>query len=522
MLKNFALPIVCSILASVMLYCGSEKVEVNAQKSTEPSGKELAEAMCASCHLVPDPSDLDKTSWEKYILPRMGHFLGIYSDTVTRQSLIESGPAEAKVLAANVYPEGRLIDSTSWEKIKHYYMSNAPENPIETEQLAITEGGQFKAVRPAFGLTPPSTTMLTYNEKSGLTFLGDAFTGGLYVLDQSLRKIGQAALGESPVWISESKEYVYVTVMGSFSPTDAPNGKLVRLRKDGAGTTETLISDLQRPVHHSMADFDGDGLEDIVVCEFAKWTGSLSWWRNNGKGGYERNVLRNEPGSMKAYPRDWNGDGNMDIVAMFGQGNEGIWAFINDGAGNFTEQAIVRFPPSYGSSFFSLEDLNGDGNEDMIYCAGDNADFPPILKHYHGVYIYLNQGNQSFDEPIFIRLNGAYGVEANDFDGDGDIDFTAISFFPDFAARPQEAFVFLENDGNWNFTATTFPEVSSGRWIVMERGDVDNDGDQDIFLGSLAFEVPGRDDLVNQWAQSGISFILLENVGKKKGSQKLP
>jgi hypothetical protein len=41
-------------------------------------------------------------------------------------------------------------------------------------------------------------------------------------------------------------------------------------------------------------------------------------------------------------------------------------------------------------------------------------------------------------------------------------------------------------------------------------------------LGSLAFEVPGREDLVGQWAESGISFILLENVGNKKGSQQLP
>lgn len=445
------------------------------------------------------------------MLPRMGHFLGIYSDSVTRESLIESGPAKAKVLAANVYPEVRLLDEESWSLIQDYYLSNASELPTPIERYPIGRTSRFRAVRPAFGLQPPSTTMLCMVEEEGRLFLGDAFTSGLYVLDRSLRKLGQAKIDEAPVWLSAHGEYYYVTVMGSFSPTDAPVGKLVRLRRDGSGQTEELISGLQRPVNHAIADLDGDGDEDIVVCEFAKWTGSLSWWRNEGDGSYSRQTLREEPGSIRCYIRDWNGDGQNDIVALFGQGNEGIWVYENQGDGSFASRSLVRFPPSYGSSFMELQDLDGDGDDDVIYCAGDNADFPPIFKHYHGIRIFMNEGGE-LREDQFIPLNGAYGAKVMDFDLDGDLDIAAISFFPDFNSHPEEGFVYFENDGAGNYSASSIAEVNAGRWIIIEDTDIDGDGDQDLLLGSLAFEVPGREDLVGQWAESGISFILIENL----------
>lgn len=505
------------VLTSVILFvqCNqADKSDDQARESVEtPDGEALARAMCSTCHLYPEPELLDKVTWKKHILPRMGAFLGVYSDSLTRNELIEEGPAKAKVLAENVFPESQLIDSAQWNAIQAFYHKNAPDEPIKGDVLEIGTTEQFKAIRPAFGLKPPSTTFIELEDKAGKIYLGDAFTGTFYALNEQLKQFGAAKTTESPVWMTQNESEFLITVMGSFSPTDAPNGMLISLPKDG-GDVKQLITRLQRPVHHSVADLDGDGLEDLIICEFAKWTGSLSWWKNLGGGNYERHILKNEPGSMKAYPRDWNGDGLMDIIALFGQGNEGIWAYINDGNGGFEEETILRFPASYGSSYFKLHDLDGDGDEDIIYCAGDNADFPPILKHYHGIRLYFNNGDNTFDEPIFIQLNGAYAAIPSDFDGDGDMDLAAISFFPDFENHPEEGFVYLENKGDWNFAATTFPEVEAGRWIVMDAGDIDRDGDQDLVLGALTFEVIGKPELVQQWAERGVSFVLLENLAK--------
>jgi hypothetical protein len=56
-----------------------------------------------------------------------------------------------------------------------------------------------------------------------------------------------------------------------------------------------------------------------------------------------------------------------------------------------------------------------------------------------------------------------------------------------------------------------------GRWLTMEIGDIDNDGDQDIILGN--FSTPGR-GLVNQkgytpqWDKH-IPVIVLKNNSHK-------
>ncbi len=45
----------------------------------------------------------------------------------------------------------------------------------------------------------------------------------------------------------------------------------------------------------------------------------------------------------------------------------------------------------------------------------------------------------------------------------------------------------------------------------MDASDIDNDGDQDILLGSLAFEVVPKTPYLLQWVADGIPFIVLEN-----------
>ena len=213
--------------------------------------------------------------------------------------------------------------------------------------------------------------------------------------------------------------------------------------------------------------------------------------------------------------RDMNKDGIEDVVALFGQGNEGIDIFYGRGDGQFTPQRILQFSPSHGSSFFSLLDWENDGDLDIIYTAGDNADFSPVLKPYHGIYIYINQGDNHFEQGFFQPMNGAYAAVARDFDHDGDRDLAAISFFPDFTQTPALDFMYLENKGGLDFaTPNTFKEALPGRWIVMDAADYDGDGDDDLILGSLAFEVVPPMGLVEKWAEQGIPYVILENKTK--------
>ena len=499
---------------SVLIYVGCQSEQEVPEQPKGETGQELAQTYCGSCHQNPDPTLLDRESWEKYMLPRMGYMLGIYENEKVRDSLIEAGPGGKIVEAAKIYPKEPMLDQEKWEKIRNYYLENAPEELADVSNKTITEGlSHFKVVKPGMKLSPPSTTLIKFNDNQEI-YVGDAHTKSLIHLDANLGLIKAGQVNEGAVHLEEINDELWITVMGSFSPTDAPEGFILNLPKSGGKQALIAVDQLRRPVHSSYGDLNGDGLMDIVVSEFGKWTGRLSLFVNQGDKTFKQQTLINQTGAIRTYLRDFDGDGKQDIIALFGQGNEGIWILYNQGDGKFRTEQVVELSPSHGSSYFNLFDYNGDGHEDIIYTAGDNADFKPLMKPYHGIYIFENDGRNHFKEVFFFQLNGAYAAIPRDFDQDGDFDIAAISFFPDYQNTPQESFVYLENDGQMNFTASTFADNTMGRWIVMDVGDPDQDGDQDLILGSLAFEVIPKSNLIGRWVQEGLPFVILENTTK--------
>ena len=121
----------------------------------------------------------------------------------------------------------------------------------------------------------------------------------------------------------------------------------------------------------------------------------------------------------------------------------------------------------------------------------------------------MNDGNNQFKETWFYPMHGASEVKARDFDGDGDMDLAAISFFPDFKHQPN-SFLYFENTGN-GFDAQTTPLSHSGRWLGIEAADIDQDGDQDLLLGTLNFQPLVPDSLFNSWKQNGSAILILRN-----------
>lgn len=173
---------------------------------------------------------------------------------------------------------------------------------------------------------------------------------------------------------------------------------------------------------------------------------------------------------------------------MFAQGREGIYIFYQKENLAFSVEQVIMMKPEYGLSWFTMLDYNNDGHLDMLLANGDNADYSRFLKPYHGIRLFINNGENKFKEEWFYPINGATRVLVDDFDIDGDLDFAVLSFFPDFNDCPEEGFVYLENKDAANYTFTPYitEAAKSGNWLVMDKGDFDEDGDVDIVLGNFS------------------------------------
>lgn len=482
------------------------------------TGKALAQVYCGACHQLPDPVLADKGTWEHGILPEMGPRLGIFRfGTRFYPSSIRDS-----AVGPSFYPSKPLLADWQWQRIMDYYSGMAPDSmpaqpphePIDTT-LAL-----FEAVTPARTGHIPMVCFTGIDTAGGRRQIvtGRVFPGGLDRYDASLRLIDTLRIEGGIVDMHVSGDTGIACNIGNINPNDRRLGSVDRFWYDGKGKlvvdTVPMLSDLARPVEVLAADLNGDSRTDYLVCEFGNQKGALSWMEGTADGKFVRHVLRAQPGAIKAYIRDANGDGRPDIWVLFAQGDEGIFLYLNKGQGQFEEQRLLRFPPIYGSSYFELADMNGDGHPDIVYTCGDNADYSLVLKPYHGVYIFLNDGRNRFSQAYFYPINGCYKAVARDFDGDGDLDLATIAAFADFKGRPEEGFVYLENKGGMDFKPWSLPAVKTGRWLTMDVGDVDGDGRPDIVLGNFSMAPTFLRGAVD-WKKAP-ALLVLKNKGRKQ------
>ena len=286
-----------------------------------------------------------------------------------------------------------------------------------------------------------------------------------------------------------------------------------------SGKSKSVVSqNLHRPVNTLVADFNGDGYDEFVVCEYGDLAGRLSLFSMGSDKQLHRTVLLNQPGTIRAVAQDMDGDGKRDIVVLTAQGDEGITILFQQEDLRFVAKKVIRFSPVYGSSWFELLDYDADGDMDIITVNGDNADRSVIKKPYHGMRIHLNQGGNSFKEVFFYPMPGATRVVARDFDEDGDVDMALLSTFPDYKNH-QNPFIYLENQDSQSFSFAPYSfagAMETARWFLMDAGDVDGDGDLDLVLSAFSYSFNAAPErLTRLWQEKQADLMFLENKLKR-------
>jgi hypothetical protein len=118
-----------------------------------------------------------------------------------------------------------------------------------------------------------------------------------------------------------------------------------------AGKRGGRVLDFERPNFGDLADWDGDGRKDLLVCEFEQRVRLFLNVAERATGPPEfvapgRGVVLLEAETRQlisgAHAVDWDGDGRLDLVTGQGHGGSGILFFAHD----FVEDARNGTLPS--------------------------------------------------------------------------------------------------------------------------------------------------------------------------------
>jgi hypothetical protein len=223
-----------------------------------------------------------------------------------------------------------------------------------------------------------------------------------------------------------------------------------------------------------IADIDGDGDPDVV--------GPERILRNDG------GFLRVEPLPSAMFQRDCvaagdlDGDGDVDLMIGVGFGggpSRQDRVMLNDGTGTFAFAPATALPvDNDNTQDIQLFDADGDGDLDAV------LGIERATTQTGGARLYLNDGTGTFSDASAnfpMPLEDALSISAHDFDQDGDVD-VIIGTGSGFGIQAPED-RFLRNDGQGVFTldATMLPAIAESASDV-EAADIDNDGDLDLLV----------------------------------------
>jgi hypothetical protein len=260
-------------------------------------------------------------------------------------------------------------------------------------------------------------------------------------------------------------------VTGAYGSTNTKVSKLYE--NTGSGFTEVYAGTFTALYnsHAAWADFNNDGLLDIILCGTDGSTYKTILYQNYGSG-FSEVYAGTFPGMMDGFFAwaDYDKDGLKDLacIGLLSSGACKSSIYHNTGTG-FTEVYPDQIY-DVNMGFCAWGDYNDDGLADLLV-SGSNPDTMSVSR------IYMNTGagfTLVFKDSIAAMGNSSGGW--GDLDNDGDLDIF-ISGVRQGGSRKTAVYI-NSGTGFHQMAGTPFTACGTGSASLV---DYDNDHDLDIF-----------------------------------------
>jgi hypothetical protein len=410
---------------------------VAAQAGAPPSAQDeeqAARAVCGVCHAFAPPDILPRAAWR---------------DEFVRMMFIREGRLPPVGPPSKVYAGVKL--PPDMEQVLQFYTARAPERLAAPEPWPEVAESPVKFAKHEFSVADMPGTPAVSNVRlvdvdgdKRLDLLGTDMRQGVVFTGNPVNRSGALTIVASiphPAHVSvadvdgDGIQDLLVGDLGEFFPADHDKGAAIWLRGRGGGKYGAFWLDgWPRVADVETADFNGDGKNDLAIAAFGwRKTGRIAIAENRSaspsKPTFVNHTIDPRPGGIHVIPIDLNRDGKMDFVTLLAQDYETVLAYINKGTEDFSfEQKVIYAAPhpNWGSSGIELVDLDKDGDLDVLFTHGDTFD-DGIVKPYHGIQWLENTGSYPFVEHTLAQMPGVHRAQAADIDGDGDLDVVACA-----------------------------------------------------------------------------------------------
>lgn len=241
----------------------------------------------------------------------------------------------------------------------------------------------------------------------------------------------------------------------------------------------------------TVADVNGDGLEDIFIGGASLQSGQLFLQKENGM----FTISASQPWKMDSLSEDLgclfldvDGDNDKDLFVASG-GNEFTKGsklledrlYLNDGKGIFKKSKDI-LPAIYESSqCVKASDIDNDGDLDLF--VGTRL-LPGRYPYPASSYLLINDKGRYVDRTSDIasdlsNIGLVTDAVFTDIEEDGDMDLLIVGEWMDVILLVNNNGKYTNNSKKWGL------ENTKGLWWSITASDLDNDGDEDYVIGNL-------------------------------------